>query len=82
LFTHIRLPKIYILIIFQKSKRDFIPIALHTFISSVIECIVYTKKLLYLGRGNKFMSENNKSLGFWGVVGAVLVALTIFALCG
>jgi len=27
------------------------------------------------------MSENNKSLGFWGVVGAVLVALTIFALC-
>jgi len=28
------------------------------------------------------MSENKDGLGFWGVVGAVLVALTIFAVCG
>ena len=32
-------------------------------------------------KGREYMNKGN-GLGFWGVVGAVLVALVIFALCG
>lgn len=32
--------------------------------------------------GESDMNENKNGLGFWGVVGAVLVALIIFSFCG